>query len=303
MVVLTEFGVHLSGPVDDPRKFGELCREIEEWGFDSVWLADGLTRSMPEPFPLLACASTFTTRIKLGTCVYVLPLRHPLVTAKLSATLDRLSRGRLVLGVGVGWREDEFKAVGIPFSQRGRAADECLQVLRQAWTGGTVNFQGDFFNITGVRMELQPEQKPRPPIWVGGNGKTAALRAARFADCWIPTDYSVEEYEQGRMLLTQACSTVRRDRNEVKTASHLMVIIDESRNEAAQLAKEVAVSLHEKVEDLRKWAIVGDLKEVAQRLDEYNAVGVGYHVLNFATKVGDEKRIELFAREVLPSFK
>jgi len=73
---LTEFGVHLSGPVDDPRRFGELRGKIEEWGFDSVWLADGLTRSMPEPFPLLACASTFTERIKLGTCVYVLPLRH-----------------------------------------------------------------------------------------------------------------------------------------------------------------------------------------------------------------------------------
>jgi probable F420-dependent oxidoreductase len=303
MVALTKFGVHLSGAVDAPREFGELCSKVEEWGFDSVWLADGLTRGMPEPFPLLACASTFTTRIRLGTRIYVLPVRHPLVTAKLSATLDRLSGGRLVLGIGVGWKEDEFRAIGIPFSKRGRVADECLQVLRQAWSGGTVSFQGEFFNIAGVRMDLQPEQKPHPPIWVGGNGKTAALRAARFADYWIPTDYSVEEYELGRMLLTHACSTVNRNPNDIKTASHLIAIIDQNKHEATYLAKGVADSLNEKVEELRKWAIVGDPKEVARRLDEYNAAGVIYHVLNFATKVRDEERIELFAREILPSFK
>jgi alkanesulfonate monooxygenase SsuD/methylene tetrahydromethanopterin reductase-like flavin-dependent oxidoreductase (luciferase family) len=177
-----------------------------------------------------------------------------------------------------------------------------LQVLLQAWKGETIDFQGEFFNIRGVRMELLPEQKPHPPIWVGGNGKTAALRAARFASCWIPTDYSVEEYENGRSLLTEACRTVRRGSNDIKTASHLMVIIDQSKNEADKLAKGIADSLKEKVEDLKKWAIVGDPKDVVRRLDEYNHAGVSYHVLNFATRVKDEQRIELFAREVLPSF-
>jgi probable F420-dependent oxidoreductase len=297
---LTKFGVHVSSPIEDPRMFGELSRKIEAWGFDSVWLADGLTRSMPEPFPLLACASTSTTRIRLGTCIYVLPVRHPLVTAKLSATVDRLSGGRLILGVGVGWREDEFKAVSVPFSKRGRVADECLQVLMQAWSGEIVDFRGEFFDIRGVRIDFQPEQKPHPPVWVGGNGKQAALRAARFADCWIPTDYSLEEYEQG--LLKQACDAVKRNAGDVKTASHLMIIIDENKDEAVSLAKQVADSLNEKVDELSKWAIVGDPAQVARRLDGYNAAGVSYHVLNFASKVRDEKRIELFAREVLPSF-
>jgi probable F420-dependent oxidoreductase len=300
---MTKFGVHLRGSVDDPHGFSEQCRNVEELGFDSVWLADGLTRYMPEPFELLACASMSTTRIKLGTCIYVLPVRHPLVTAELSATLDQLSGGRFVFGIGVGWKEEEFKAVGVPFSKRGRVADECLQVLLQAWTGSVIDYHGDFFQIEGVRMEPRPKQKPHPPIWVGGNGKAAAQRAARFADSWIPTDCTVEEYEKGRVLLRQACSEINRDINELKTASHLMVIIDRDQHEADRLAREVAGSLNEKVEELKKWSIVGDLKEVARRLEEYNAVGVSYHVLNFATKVRDEERIQLFAREILPSFK
>ena len=99
---MTSFGVHLPGFSEDPRKFGELCRKVEDWGFDSIWLADGLTRNTVEPLPALAYASAFTHRVKLGTCIYVVPVRHPLVTAKLTSTLDRVSGGRFILGVGVG---------------------------------------------------------------------------------------------------------------------------------------------------------------------------------------------------------
>jgi alkanesulfonate monooxygenase SsuD/methylene tetrahydromethanopterin reductase-like flavin-dependent oxidoreductase (luciferase family) len=151
-------------------------------------------------------------------------------------------------------------------------------------------------------MELQPEQKPYPPIWVGGNGSKAVLRAARYASTWIPTDFSVEEHESGMSLLEKACQRAKRDPSTLRMASHLLVIIDESKDEAVRLATDVAGSLHENLADLKKWAIVGDPKEVATRLEEYNSGGVGYHVLNFATKVHDEKRIELFARDLLPSF-
>jgi probable F420-dependent oxidoreductase len=299
---LSSFGVHLALQNGNVHRFEELCRKVEDWGFDSIWVADGLTRAMPDPFPLLTLASAHTSRAKLGTCVYVIPLRHPLVTAKLSATLDNLSGGRLILGVGVGWREDESKATGTSFSKRGKVADECLQILLQAWTNGTVNFQGDFFSIANTKMELQPEQKPHPPIWVGGNGSKAVLRAARFASMWIPTDYSVEEHQAGVSLLKEACQKTKRDPNAVGMASHLLVIIDESKDEAVRLATDVAGSLHENLAELKKWAIVGDPKEVARRLEEYNSAGVSYHILNFATKVHDEKRIELFARDLLPSF-
>jgi len=300
-ISLTSFGVHLR-PAEDARTFGQLSRKIEEWGFDSIWLADGLTRDMPEPFALLACAAFFTTRVKLGTCVYVVPVRHPLETAKLTTTVDRLSNGRLIFGVGVGWKEDEFRATGISFDKRGKVTDECLTVLNQAWTKGAVDFVGDYFKISGIRMEYRPVQKPHPQVWVGGNGWAAALRAARFGDCWIPTDYTVQEYKKAHALLARACSQVNRSATEVRIASHLMLIMDKSRSVAEDLAGKVAVSLHENVGNLKKWAIVGDPNEVKRRLSEYNEVGVDYHVLNFAGKVRDEERIELFARDVLPAY-
>lgn len=300
---MTSFGVHLSGFSEDARKFGELCRKIEEWGFNSVWLADGLTRNAVEPLPALAYASAFTTRAELGTCIYVVPVRHPLITAKLTATLDRVSGGRFILGVGVGWREDEFEATGIPFQQRGKVTDECLQIIRQAWETGAVDFKGNFYKITGVKMEFQPKQRPGPQIWVGGNGPHAITRAARLGNCWIPTDFTLDEYRQGVPRLTAACRRFARKPRDVSVASHLMVIIDEDEREAEALAGKVADSLHENIEQLREWAIVGDPKQVADRIDAYNKSGVQYHVLNFATEVRDEARIELFAREVLPNFK
>jgi len=299
---MTSFGVHLRGPDPDPQAFGELCGKVEEWGFDSVWLADGLTRGMLDPLAALSYAAASTSRVKLGTCIYVVPVRHPLVTAKLTASLDRLSDGRFILGVGVGWREDEFTATGVPFERRGEVADECLNIIIQAWTNGTVDHQGSFYKISGIKMSLQPAQRPRPQVWVGGNGKPAALRAAKFGDYWIPTDYSVEEYKKGRVLLSEASTQANRSGDLPKLASHLLVIIDKDRHVAHELAKNVASSLNEKFEDLREWAIVGDPDEVKRRIDEYNSLGVDYHVLNFATKVRDEERIKLFADTVLRSF-
>jgi probable F420-dependent oxidoreductase len=287
---------------EDPRKFGELCRKIEDWGFDSVWLADGLTRNIVEPLPSLAYASAFTSRIKLGTCIYVVPVRHPLVTAKLTSTLDYISGGRFVLGVGVGWREDEFKATGIPFQERGKVADECVQIIRQAWESGMVDFQGGFYKISDARMEHPPVQKPRPQLWIGGNGSQAIARAARFGDYWIPTDYTIDEYKQGVPRLTTACKRFSRSPGDVSVASHLLVILDEGKSEAELMAKNVAGSLHTGTDELKEWALVGDIAQVTKRIEAYNDAGVSYHVLNFGTNVRDEARIELFAREVLPSF-
>ncbi len=288
--------------MEDPRAFRELCRRVEEWGFDSIWLADGLTRNTVEPMPALAYASAFTSRVKLGTCIYVVPVRHPLVTAKLASTVDRISEGRFILGVGVGWREDEFIATGIPFQHRGKVTDECVQIIRETWENGRVDFKGSFYAISGVKMEFQPVQKPRPQIWIGGNGAQAMTRAARFGDCWIPTDYTLDEYKQGIPSLMSACKRFARDPGQVTVASHLMAIVEKSKSEAELMAKNVAESLHTKAEELKEWALVGDTAEVAKRIEAYNDTGVAYHVLNFGTKVRDETKMELFAREVLPSF-
>lgn len=299
---MVKFGVHLPSSWEDPRAFGELCRKVEEWGFDSIWLADGLTRNAVEPMPALACAAAVTSRVRLGTCIYVVPVRHPLITAKLTSAVDRISQGRFILGVGVGWKEDEFKGTGVPFEHRGKVTDECLQIITQAWENGTVNFKGTFFQISDVKMEFQPSQKPRPQIWIGGDGSQAIRRSARFGEYWIPTDYSLSEYEKGIPKLRDACNRFGRNPNQVRVASHLMTILDEKLSDALAAAKNIAESLHTTVEEMREWALVGDSAQVVNRIESYNDLGVSYHVLNFGTKVRNEAKIELFAKELLPSF-
>ena len=299
---MVPFGVHIAALPDDPRNFGQLCKKIEDLDFDSVWLADGLTRNMIDPLPGLAYASAFTEYVKVGTCVYVIPVRHPLITAKLAATVDRLSGGRFILGVGVGWKEEEFEASGLPFAKRGAITDECLQIIGQAWERGEVNFQGNFYALSGVKTQFGPTRKPRPPIWVGGNGRQAATRAARFGDYWIPTDYMVEEYEKNVGDYKKACARFSRSPGSVNVASHLMLIIDKDQGKAEMAAKAVGESMRTTLEDVKRWAIVGDPTEVVRRIEAYNVAGVTYHVFNFATKDRDYAGLEIFARDVLPSF-
>jgi probable F420-dependent oxidoreductase len=299
---MVSFGVHVATFPDDPRKFGELCKKIEDLGFSSVWLADGLTRNIIDPLPGLAYASAFTGHVKVGTCIYVIPVRHPFITAKLAATVDRLSGGRFILGVGVGWKEEEFQASGLPFAKRGAITDECLHIIQQVWEKGEVNFQGDFYTLSGVKMQLRPTQKPCPPIWVGGNGLHAATRAARFGDCWVPTDYTVEEYEKNVSDYKKACARFSRSPESVNVASHLMLIIDKDRGKADLAARAVGESMHTTLEEVKEWAIVGDPTEVVRRIEAYNSAGVNYHVFNFAGKDRDDGGLGIFARDVLPSF-
>jgi alkanesulfonate monooxygenase SsuD/methylene tetrahydromethanopterin reductase-like flavin-dependent oxidoreductase (luciferase family) len=128
------------------------------------------------------------------------------------------------------------------------------------------------------------------------------LRAARFGEVWIPTDYTLAEYRDGIPKLKEASKHVDKP-TEIGVASHLMTILANEKDEAESTAKNIAEELHQSVDNLKDWALVGNVKSVMKRIEAYNERGVSYHVLNFGTKVKDESKIELFAREILPSFK
>ncbi|MGW4895999.1 LLM class flavin-dependent oxidoreductase [Kitasatospora sp. NPDC004240] len=166
------------GPGTDPGVLHEWARVVEGLGFDLLMVSDHVAvtpdvaerypEPFYEPFTTLSWLAGVTTRVRLGTTVLVLPYRHPLLVARMAGDLDRLSGGRLVLGVGVGWARQEFEALGVPFTARGRLADEHLAALRDAWR-------------TGV------DGGPTPiPLWVGGNSEAAIRRAVRFGDAWYP---------------------------------------------------------------------------------------------------------------------
>jgi probable F420-dependent oxidoreductase len=174
----------------------QLALAIEHAGFSgasltehpapsALWLHNDATgHDAIDPFVGLAFVAAATTKLKLITTVIVLPYRNPFLTAKAAATLQVLSNGRLILGVGVGYQREEFAALGIPFEQRGARTDEALETIMLAWQGGPVVKTGRDFKAIG--NEPRPVPSPRPPLWIGGGSSKAIERAARWGDGWMP---------------------------------------------------------------------------------------------------------------------
>lgn len=190
-----------------------VAQRAEELGFESVWVAehlvfptaiesrypytaDGVPPINPatpllDPLLVLAQIAAVTTRIRLGTNIYLLPLRHPLVTARLGVTLDVLSGGRFSLGVGVGWLAEEFAAAGVDFARRGALLRECVRALRTLWTESEPEFHGKTFSFGPVKFEPKPVQQPLP-ILIGGETDVALRRAAELGDGWYGVRHTPE---------------------------------------------------------------------------------------------------------------
>jgi probable F420-dependent oxidoreductase len=206
-----EFGVVLPHVGPQARegvieRIRTVAQQAEILGFHSVWVADHivmpahLTSKYPyhpegkfpvdtsenflEPLSVLSYVAACTTRVKLGTGVLIIPYRNPVVTGKTLATLDVLSNGRIILGAGVGWMEEEFAYLGSPFHERGARTDEYLRIMKALWTQEEPAYQGRFWSFSDLRCEPKPIQKPHPPIWVGGHSKAALRRTATLADGW-----------------------------------------------------------------------------------------------------------------------
>ena len=192
-----EIGCHLptQGPVATREALLTFAREAERHRIASLWVSDHVifprtaTGNYPggrfphppdkaylEPVAVLAAAAVCTTQARLGASVFILGHRHPVVMAKMLTTIDALSNGRLICGVGVGWWKEEMEILGAPFHTRGRQADEILRVFKELWTADNPSFEGEFFRFRDVGFAPKPVQKPHPPIWVGGDSPGAFRR-------------------------------------------------------------------------------------------------------------------------------
>ncbi|HEY5869297.1 MAG TPA: LLM class F420-dependent oxidoreductase, partial [Candidatus Tectomicrobia bacterium] len=191
-----EFGIcvpHYGKPVDIASTLG-VARSAEELGFASVWVTDHLfvprtmeiiyRDNMLEPLALLSHLAAVVSRVRLGTSVLILPYRNPIIVAKMLATIDQLSHGRLIFGAAVGWMEEEFHALKVPFAERGALSDESLRIIRAHWSGGVVDHQGTFYRYSDMQASPRPVQQPGPPIWIGGNSARARRRVAALGDGW-----------------------------------------------------------------------------------------------------------------------
>jgi probable F420-dependent oxidoreductase len=186
------------GPGTTPASLRSWIRFAEDAGFSLAMMSDhvaptpDVTALYPapfyDPFTTLSWLAASTTRISLGTSVAILPYRHPLLTARMSAGLDQFTGGRFVLGVGAGWSAGEFGALDVPFAERGRITDEYLAVVTRAWAEPSLAFAGEHVRFDDVATRPAPVRSPHPPLWIGGMGPAAIRRAACFGDAWHPVN-------------------------------------------------------------------------------------------------------------------
>src|SRR3989442_4270195 len=221
---MTSFGVMLSH--HPPEEQWQLVRRAEELGLDSVWTGDHLSFHNPiyESVTLLASYASITRRIKIGTAVYLLALRAPAVAAKAAATLDVLSGGRLIFGVGVGGENPkEFELVGVPHRERGARVSEGIDVVRTLWRDTPATFKGRFTEFESVSIDPKPVQKPGPPIWIGGRSDAALARAGRQGDGWVSYVVQPERYAQSLDKIRSAAAVAGR-KLEGFAAAHLAFV-------------------------------------------------------------------------------
>ncbi|MGI9590447.1 MAG: LLM class flavin-dependent oxidoreductase [Myxococcota bacterium] len=275
-------------------------------GYDAVWTGDHVAFAVPILDPLLQLAqiAAFAPGLTVGTSVFLLPLRHPVPIAKQVATLDHLSGGRLIFGVGVGGEfPGEYAACGVPVRERGARLDEAIPVLRKLWTGRPVSHEGAFYGFPETTMRPAPIQPGGPPIWGGGRSEGALRRLGRMGDGWISYVVTPEQYAQGLEQIARAAEEAGREPGVFGSAHLLFTYIADRYEDAldaasAHLSKRYAMDFRRAAE---RYAALGPPDAVAEKIHSFREAGVR-HVIVDSTGPLDEReaQLERFAKEVRP---
>ena len=199
----------------------ETACKAEELGFDALLVNDHVImddsprsepwRNVYDPLMVLSYVAARTSRIQLGTSVLIMPYRNPIVTAKMIATLDQMSGGRAIAGVGAGWTEAEYGALGVPYHERGARTNEYLRLWKACWEPGATTFHGRFFSFDTMHVNPKPLQQPHPPIWIGGSSQASLRRAARFAQVWQPTPTALPDLIAHQSYLRDISAEMERE--------------------------------------------------------------------------------------------
>jgi probable F420-dependent oxidoreductase len=317
------------------RETLELVRLAEATGFDSVWVSEHHGASdgyLPSLLPMLGAFAAATERIQLGTGVILAPLHHPLRLAEDAAVVDQLSDGRLLLGLGIGWREEEFRMMGVPMRERGLRAEETIEILRRAWTGRRFSFHGRAYAFDRVRVTPQPARPGGPPIYLGGYSELAVRRAGRLADGYIADAMPAEDVRRSVAMAEEAAASAGRDPGSIGLALTQNAFVGPAPEAWEIVAPGVAHQLgayeawgagadtperddltipDQPAEDLRRWTPTGRPDEVAaalrplvtpyaDRSEVHLIVRLHYPGMDLAPAA---RAVELFASEVLPALR
>ena len=305
------------GQIATPERLGIIAKKGEEYGFDALLTGDHILvpRNISSPYPytgggkcpgsdsgesmeqisLLSYIAGQTNKIRWVTSGLIVPHRNPLVAAKSLATLDVLSGGRLVVGVGVGWMREEFQALGLPpFEERGAVTDEYIRAFKELWTEDDPQFEGKYISFDNISFLPKPVQKPHPPIWVGGESRPALRRTAELADGWYPLGSNPtfpmgtpDQLQGGLDRLAQYAERFGRDPKTIETIY---------RTHQFELTKSPAGP--------GRLPFVGDADQIAEDIRSYQDMGVTTMVWDFLRQTDDfDGMLELmeeFSTEVWP---
>lgn len=298
----------ISGRATGPETLTQAARSAEQQGFDSIWSADRVVtpwqintfypysenhefivppdRPFLDSFTCLAFLAGCTEKIMLGISVLVLPYRHPLYWARVATSIERLSQGRLIMGVGVGWMEEEFAALGVPFKERGKMTDEQLEIIEKLWSEEHISYAGKFYSVQDVAFHPKPIQQPRIPIWIGGEGMAAMRRTARYGDAWFPyyIDITAAQLRERFDTIRRMAAEAGRDPDQIQLACC----------RAIEVTREAVPQ-----EDTR---LRGTPEQLIEALNVYREAGIDHIALQFMVPRWPDRveQIERFASEVMP---
>ena len=300
-----KFGVSLimRGKDSTPEAFFALAQQAERLNYDSLWCSDHiffpkLRQSYPNTphgglppawrerywdcFTVMNQVAARTQRIAIGSSVLILPMHHPIETAKQAATLDHFSKGRFIFGVGVGWLKEEFDALNWPFNQRGARTDEGLEICRKLWTEESASHQGRFYTFEEASCFPKPMQKPYPPIWVGGHSASALKRVARFGDVWHP-------FRATPVLLTEKLPELKRALAEAGR-----------KPESVGLAPKLTVGFQDSAPQKGQDLTEGRPQDILDAVRRYRDLGCTDLVMDYKPETPETARVMLdrFANEV-----
>ena len=289
------FGVPSRGPLASLENIVALARKGEELGFDIITVSDHVvvpndidsiypysdsgefTSSQSgeymEQLTTVAYLAGVTSTIKLLTSVMVLPHRSPVLTAKMLATIDVLSEGRLIVGCGVGWMEEEFEAIGAPpYAERGAVGNEYLRVFKELWTSDDPSFDGDYANFSNIAFAPKPVQQPHPPLWIGGESPPALRRAGQLGDAWYPICSnpsfpvgSLEQFADYQVRVLRHAERAGRNASELDFAYSINWYDD----------------TQEQIVDGERRILTGSATQIAADIDALEDLGVNHLMLNF----------------------
>ena len=298
-----KFGVTIPNNwgVADPQQVLEVGRRAEQLGYDSVWVMDHLFntgyirerlegRSYYHPLATLSHLSALTKRVALGTSVMVLPYHNPVELAKYAASLDQMSGGRVILGVGAGAMTEEFQALGIPLGQRASLTNESIAIMKELWTNPKPSYHSRRWAFSELYFSPKPLQQPHIPLWIGGSSPGAIRRAARVGDGWHPSGLSAEEYSLGKQEIRQQATTAGRDPDSLTWSVRVEVEVTPGPSSARAASKS---------------RLVGEPENIVSGVSAYQQAGVEHVIL--ALNSGEVPRLlslmEDIAEKVLPRFR